>query len=107
MLTSEVPIAEIFTGEDPVKLEGKTDLNHDHVDHGMRSLMDDLGISMDDLLESSIFVFIPSLSSWADVGHRLAKRRSLLLQGRCLGWCKWAAKSGWKREWLVLHMHNP
>ena len=56
MLTSEVPIAEIFTGADPVKLESKTEDSHDHVDHGMRSLMDDLGISMDVLLESSIFV---------------------------------------------------
>jgi hypothetical protein len=52
VLTSEVPIAEIFTGEDPIKLEGKSE----HVDSGMRSLMDDLGISMDTLLESSIFV---------------------------------------------------
>ena len=59
MLTSEVPIAEIFTGDDPVKLEGKTDDSHDHVDHGMRSLMDDLGISMEVLLESSIFVPSP------------------------------------------------
>ena len=56
MLTSEVPIAEIFTGEDPVKLETKTNEAHEHVDSGMRSLMDDLGISMDVLLESSIFV---------------------------------------------------
>ena len=70
MLTSEVPIAEIFTGDDPVKLEGKTNESHDHVDHGMRSLMDDLGISMDTLLESSIFVPRPPtppppVSSWS------------------------------------------
>jgi protein AFG1 len=59
VLTSEVPIAEIFTGEDPIKLGAKTgegEGGHDHVDAGMRSLMDDLGISMDVLLESSIFV---------------------------------------------------
>jgi len=62
VLTSEVPIAEIFTGDDPVKLEGKTDDSHDHVDHGMRSLMDDLGISMEVLLESSIFVRSPTLN---------------------------------------------
>lgn len=56
-MTSEVPIAEIFTGEDPVKLGTKSDEEgHGHVDSGMRSLMDDLGISMDVLLESSIFV---------------------------------------------------
>jgi hypothetical protein len=69
VLTSEVPIAEIFTGDDPVKLEGKTNESHDHVDHGMRSLMDDLGISMDTLLESSIFVprhpTPPPVSSWS------------------------------------------
>ena len=57
VLTSEVPIAEIFTGEDPVKMETKSEEDgHGHVDSGMRSLMDDLGISMDKLLESSIFV---------------------------------------------------
>jgi hypothetical protein len=55
VLTSEVPISEIFTGEDPLKLGEKTE----NVDHGMRSLMDDLGISMDALLESSIFVHPP------------------------------------------------
>jgi peroxisome-assembly ATPase len=54
VLTSQVPIGEIFSGEDPVKLgDGE---GHGHVDAGMRSLMDDLGISMDVLLESSIFV---------------------------------------------------
>jgi len=65
VLTSEVPIAEIFTGEDPIKLADKTDDSHGHVDSGMRSLMDDLGISMDVLLESSIFVLslhIPTIS---------------------------------------------
>ena len=36
------------------------------VDSGMRSLMDDLGISMDVLLESSIFV-CPLLWNGADV----------------------------------------
>lgn len=55
MLTSEVPIAEIFTGDDPVKL-GENNEGHDHMDHGMRSLMDDLGLSMEMLLDSSIFV---------------------------------------------------
>lgn len=55
MLTSEVPIAEIFTGDDPVKMDGNND-GHNQMDHGMRSLMDDLGLSMDMLLESSIFV---------------------------------------------------
>lgn len=60
MLTSQVPIAEIFTGEDPVKLESKTESSHDHVDAGMRSLMDDLGISMEVLLASSIFVLTPN-----------------------------------------------
>jgi peroxisome-assembly ATPase len=66
-LTSEVPIAEIFTGEDPVKLGSKSDEEgHGHVDSGMRSLMDDLGISMDVLLESSIFV-CPVIPDGADV----------------------------------------
>ena len=60
MLTSEVPISEIFTGEDPVKLGQKTD-DHGHVDSGMRSLMDDLGLSMNTLLESSIFVCMPEI----------------------------------------------
>jgi peroxisome-assembly ATPase len=56
-LTSEVPIAEIFSGEDPVHMDfNGQDGEHGHLDHGMRSLMDDLGISMDVLLESSIFV---------------------------------------------------
>jgi hypothetical protein len=55
VLTSEVPIAEIFTGDDPVKMDGNND-GHNQMDHGMRSLMDDLGLSMDMLLESSIFV---------------------------------------------------
>ena len=58
MLTSEVPIAEIFTGDDPVKMDGNND-GHNQMDHGMRSLMDDLGLSMDMLLESSIFVSPP------------------------------------------------
>lgn len=35
---------------------------HDHMDSGMRSLMDDLGLSMDMLLESSIFVPDPHLA---------------------------------------------
>jgi protein AFG1 len=57
VLTSEVPIAEIFTGDDPVKLAANGDNgDHEHLDHGMRHLMDDLGLSMDTLLESSIFV---------------------------------------------------
>jgi len=56
VLTSEVPVHEIFSGEDPVKT-GDTDGDHGHVDSHMRSLMDDLGISMDTLLESSIFVW--------------------------------------------------
>jgi hypothetical protein len=61
VLTSEVPIAEIFTGDDPLNLEAKSqEGQHDDMDHGMRSLMDDLGISMDVLLESSIFV-LPTL----------------------------------------------
>jgi len=54
VLTSAVPIGEIFSGEDPVKL-GEKEGEHG-LDSGMRSLMDDLGISMDVLLESSIFV---------------------------------------------------
>jgi len=58
VLTSEVPIAEIFTGDDPVKMDGNND-GHNQMDHGMRSLMDDLGLSMDMLLESSIFVSPP------------------------------------------------
>jgi len=56
VLTSEVPITEIFAGDDPIKMEGKDTGDHGHVDHGMRSLMDDLGLTMDVLLESSIFV---------------------------------------------------
>lgn len=61
MLTSEVPLAEIFSGEDPLKLGQKTaeGADHEHMDAGMRSLMDDLNISMDDLLKSSIFVDPP------------------------------------------------
>jgi hypothetical protein len=58
VITSEVPISEIFTGDDPVKLGQKKEA-HEDMDHGMRSLMDDLGLSMDTLLESSIFVYIP------------------------------------------------
>ena len=57
VLTSQVPIAEIFTGEDPVKMGDNVD--HQHLDPGMRSLMDDLQISMDVLLGSSIFVHSP------------------------------------------------
>jgi len=59
VLTSEVPVHEIFSGEDPVKLGEKESGigEHDHVDAAMRSLMDDLGITMDTLLESSIFVW--------------------------------------------------
>jgi hypothetical protein len=53
VLTLQVPIGEIFSGEDTVKMEGE---GHGHLDSGMRSLMDDLGISMDVFLESSIFV---------------------------------------------------
>ena len=34
---------------------------HDHMDSGMRSLMDDLGLSMDMLRESSIFVPDPEI----------------------------------------------
>ena len=79
MLTSEVPIAEIFTGEDPLKLGEKVE-GHENVDHGMRSLMDDLGISMDALLESSIFVQTPLNVS----NGRLGRRKSLLLPGRYL-----------------------
>jgi len=55
-LTSEVPIHEIFLGEDPVQMEGKEDDDHTHMDPAMRHLMDDLGITMDKLMESSIFV---------------------------------------------------
>jgi hypothetical protein len=67
VLTSEVPIAEIFTGEDPLKLGEKVE-GHENVDHGMRSLMDDLGISMDALLESSIFVLPPLMLVTVDGG---------------------------------------
>lgn len=73
MLTSEVPIAEIFTGEDPVKLGSKSgEEGHGHIDSGMRSLMDDLGISMNVLLESSIFV-CPLMWDSADVDWRGGK----------------------------------
>jgi peroxisome-assembly ATPase len=56
VLTSEVPVHEIFAGEDPIKMGESEDGDHGHVDSHMRSLMDDLGIPMDTLLESSIFV---------------------------------------------------
>jgi hypothetical protein len=79
VLTSEVPIAEIFTGEDPLKLGEKAE-GHENVDHGMRSLMDDLGISMDALLESSIFVLPPLNVS----NGRRGRRKNLLLHGRYL-----------------------
>jgi hypothetical protein len=53
-------MAEIFTGQDQATLEAKSrGEGHEQIDHGMRSLMDDLGISMDVLLESSIFVPSP------------------------------------------------
>ena len=42
---------------------------HDHMDSGMRSLMDDLGLSMDMLLESSIFVLDPETFSPAVVEY--------------------------------------
>lgn len=61
VLTSEVPIHKIFSGEDPIKMEQNTNDEMD-VDSGMRSLMDDLGISMEILLRSSIFVSIPLLT---------------------------------------------
>jgi peroxisome-assembly ATPase len=57
VITSEIPIAEIFTGEDPLKLEQQSEGDHTHLDSGLRSLMDDLGVSMDILLKSSIFVW--------------------------------------------------
>jgi hypothetical protein len=41
-----------------VKMGDEAD-GHDRMDSGMRSLMDDLGLSMDMLLESSIFVSPP------------------------------------------------
>jgi hypothetical protein len=44
-----------------VKMGDEAD-GHDRMDSGMRSLMDDLGLSMDMLLESSIFVSPPDLS---------------------------------------------
>ena len=37
-------------------MEGKEDDDHTHMDPAMRHLMDDLGITMDKLMESSIFV---------------------------------------------------
>jgi peroxisome-assembly ATPase len=64
VLTSEVPIAEIFSGEDPVKVGGSNSEKGD-IDAGMRSLMDDLGITMDVLLESSIFVRCPPSPSFS------------------------------------------
>jgi hypothetical protein len=51
-----VPIHEIFLGEDPIKMEGKGEDDHAQMDPAMRHLMDDLGLTMDKLLESSIFV---------------------------------------------------
>jgi len=51
VITSEVPVAEIFSGEDPIKMEESTGM-----DAAMRSLMDDLGLTMDTVLSSSIFV---------------------------------------------------
>ena len=68
-MTSEVPITEIFTGEDPINVgerSKESERADEHLDHGMRSLMDDLGITMEVLLGSSIFVY-PSITHWMTV----------------------------------------
>jgi len=102
VLTSEAPIGEIFSGQDPIKL-GEKEGEHG-LDSGMRSLMDDLGISMDVLLESSIFVQTTPFF-YTNLG-RLGKRKDLLLRGRCRDLCRWVVKSGLSRESIVLRMHN-
>jgi hypothetical protein len=91
VLTSEVPLAEIFSGEDPVKLEKKTgeEGDHEYVDEGMRHLMDDLNISMDALLKSSIFVRSPW--NYADLDW----------WGREVCFCEGVVKVSANGEWRV------
>ncbi|KAJ5748025.1 uncharacterized protein N7511_009721 [Penicillium nucicola] len=77
VLTSEAPLANLFISASEVNDTVKKDGDHSDLSDAMRSLMDDLGMSMDTLKKTSIFsgdeerfAFARALSRLSEMGSK-------------------------------------
>ncbi|KAJ5309102.1 hypothetical protein PENANT_c020G05804 [Penicillium antarcticum] len=77
VLTSEAPLANLFISESEVKDAAKKSGDHSDLSDAMRSLMDDLGMSVDTLKKTSIFsgdeerfAFARALSRLSEMGSK-------------------------------------
>jgi len=95
VLTTAVPLTQLFLSKDEIKDSVKKDKedkkgqveDHDEIDHTMRHLMDDLGMNMDMLKNSSIFsgdeerfAFARALSRLSEMGSQEWVERGMGLE---------------------------
>lgn len=88
VLTSEVPLSQLFLSKEEIQeLKKEVAGEGEHIEDSMRSLMDDLGMNMDTLKNSSIFTgdeekfaFARALSRLSEMGSKEWVERGMGLE---------------------------
>ncbi|OQE16757.1 hypothetical protein PENSTE_c023G07778 [Penicillium steckii] len=101
VLTTEVPLANLFLSADDVK--GAAGADHSDLSDAMRNLMDDLGMSVQALKNTSIFsgdeerfAFARALSRLSEMGSKEWVERGLDVEGKSKEQSK-EEESAWKK----------
>ncbi|KAJ5175363.1 uncharacterized protein N7482_001240 [Penicillium canariense] len=106
VLTTEVPLTNLFLSESDVKDSLKGNGDHSDLSDAMRNLMDDLGMSVQALKNTSIFSGDEERFAFARALSRLSEMGSKEWVERGLGVGKSAVESKEEREaWLKTRSH--
>jgi protein AFG1 len=103
VLTTEVPLANLFLSADDVKGAGVGGGDHSDLSDAMRNLMDDLGMSVAALKNTSIFsgdeerfAFARALSRLSEMGSKEWVERGLDIEGKSSEQSK-EEEAAWKK----------
>ncbi|KAJ5580880.1 hypothetical protein N7450_007181 [Penicillium hetheringtonii] len=103
VLTTEVPLANLFLSAEDVKAAAKPGADHSDLSDAMRNLMDDLGMSVQALKNTSIFsgdeerfAFARALSRLSEMGSKEWVERGLDVEGKSIEQSK-EEESAWKK----------
>ena len=106
MLTTEVPVSNLFLSESDVKDSLKSGDDHSDLSDAMRNLMDDLGLSVQALKNTSIFSGDEERFAFARALSRLVEMGSKAWVERGLGVGKTPQEGKEERDaWLKTRSH--